>query len=79
MNRVLVDSVLDSVQTWLNGLTKRGAILGGEIAFLEEDNPTTELEQGNMLFRMSVGFAVPAQKIQFTVQFNPDYFSSLFE
>lgn len=79
MNRVLVDSVLDSVQTWLNGLNKRGAILGGEIAFLEEDNPTSELTQGNMAFRLSVGFAVPAQKIQFTVQFNPDYFATFFE
>ena len=79
MNRVLVDAVLDSVQNWLNGLNKRGAILGGEIGFLEEDNPTTELTAGNMTFRISVGFAVPAQKIQFTVQFNPDYFNSFFE
>ena len=79
MNRVLVDSVLDSVRTWLNGLAKRGAILGGDIAFLEDDNSVTELEAGNMLFRMDVGFAVPAQKIQFTVQFNPNYFTALFE
>ena len=79
MNRVLVDAVLDSVQLWLNGLTKSGAILGGEIAFLEDDNPQTELSAGNMLFRLNVGFAVPAQEIEFTVQFNPEYFSSLFE
>ena len=79
MNRVLVDAVLDSVQMWLNGLCKRGALLGGEISFLEEDNPTTELEAGNMTFRMSVGFAVPAQEINFTVQFNPNYFNNLFE
>ena len=78
MNRTLIDTVLDSVRIWLNGLAKIGAILGGEIAFLEEDNPTTELEKGNMTFRMDVGFVVPAQKITFTVQFNPDYFSALF-
>ncbi|MBR1645184.1 MAG: hypothetical protein IJ774_05425 [Selenomonadaceae bacterium] len=78
MNRVLVDAVLDSVRLWLNGLAKSGAILGGDIAFLEEDNPTNELALGNMVFRMDVGFAVPAQKIQFTVQFNHEYFSALF-
>ena len=79
MNRVLVETVTDSARTWLNGLAKQGAILGGDIAFLEEDNPTSELEAGNMLFRMDIGFAVPAQKIQFTVQFNPNYFTALFE
>lgn len=78
MNRVLVDTVVDSVRTWINGLAKQGAILGGDIAFLAEDNPTSELEAGNMFFRMDIGFAVPAQKIQFTVQFNPNYFTTLF-
>lgn len=78
MNRVLVDTVIDSVRTWINGLAKQGAILGGDIAFLSEDNPVSELEAGNMLFRMDVGFAVPAQKIQFTVQFNTNYFETLF-
>ena len=78
MNRVLVDTVLDSVRIWLNGLAARGAILGGEIAFLEEDNPTSELTQGHMLFRMNVGFAVPAKKIEFTIQFDSSYMSTLF-
>ena len=78
MNRVLVDTVIDSVRTWINGLAKQGAILGGDIAFLSEDNPVSELAAGNMLFRMDVGFAVPAQKIQFTLQFNTNYFETLF-
>ena len=78
MNRVLVDSVVDSARTWLNGLASRGAILGGDIAFLEEDNPVTELTQGHMTFRINVGFALPAVNITFNVQFDSSYFSTLF-
>ena len=79
MNRVLVETVVDSARTWLNGLAKQGAILGGDVAFLEEDNPKSELMKGNMTFRMDVGFTVPAQKITMTIQFNPNYLSTLFD
>lgn len=78
MNRVLIDSVLDSARIWLNGLAAKGAILGGDIGFLEEDNPATELSKGHMTFRLNVGFCVPAVKINFVVQFDPSYFSTLF-
>lgn len=78
MNRVLVDTVLDSAGTWLNGLTSRGALLGGQIACLEEDNPATSLTKGEIVFRLNVGFAIPAVNITFNVQYDSSYTSTLF-
>lgn len=78
MTRVMIDAVLDSVRIWLNGLTARGALLGGDIAFLEEDNPASELTKGKITFRLKLGFVVPAVEIEFLSQFDVSYLQTLF-
>ena len=78
LNKRLITTITDSVQIWLNGLAAQGAILGGEISFDEEDNALTDLIDGHIRFHLNVGFVVPAEYIQFDLEFDTDYLKTLF-
>lgn len=77
-NRRLIDSVVDSVNIWLNGLTARGALLGGRVEFLKEENPDTDLLQGIIRFHVYWASPVPGQEIDFTLEYDVSYLSTLF-
>ena len=78
INRRLIETVESSVQQFLNGLAADEAILGGTITFAEEDNPLTNLIDGKIKFHLDVGFVVPAENIQFDVEFDPSWYETLF-
>lgn len=74
-----IDRVLDRAGCWLNGLSSgRGALLGGEIAFLPEDNPNSQLADGIIIFRVSICPPAPARVIQFTLSYDVNMYSNLF-
>lgn len=77
LNRRLVDTILDEVNLYLNGLTAQGVLLGGRIAFMAEDNPVTDLADGKMVFRIYVGLVTPARSIEFRLAFDVNYLSTL--
>ena len=79
INRRLVETVVDSANIWLNGLTARGAILGGRVEFLDTENPKTDLLDGTIRFHVYVAPPTPAREIDFVMEYDLDYFSSLFE
>ena len=79
INRRLVETVVDSANIWLNGLTARGAILGGRVEFLDTENPKTDLLDGTIRFHVYVAPPTPAREIDFVMEYDPDYFSALFE
>lgn len=78
ITRVLIEAIETGCQQYLNGLAASGYILGGEIRFDEGSNPITELIQGNIKFDLSIGFAVPAQSIEFSIEFDPSLYETLF-
>ena len=78
INRRLVQSIVNSVQLWLNGLTAREHILGGRIEFNESENPTTSLLEGKLTFHLFIGYLVPAQELEFLLEFDVNYFQELF-
>lgn len=78
MNRRLVDSVTESLQTWLNSLYNEGATLGAEVQFRHEENPTTELLAGHMVFHLFIAPPPPAEWIEFRLEFNVSYLNTLF-
>lgn len=79
LNRRLIDSIVDSVNIYLNGLKGQGAILGGECIFAEADNPTTELLDGHATFRVYWTPPPPAEQIEFLIEFDAENLSALFE
>ena len=78
ISRRLIEVVESSVQQFLNGLAASECILGGTVTFAEEDNPLIELIAGNLKFHLDVTFVVPAQCIQFEIEFDPTAYQSLF-
>lgn len=76
INKRQVESVIDEVNLFLNGLTSRGILLGGRIAFMEEDN--TDLADGKIRFRIYFASPTPARSIRFVLSYDVSYFATLF-
>jgi len=78
MNRRLIESIVDSVNIYLNGLKGAGAIIDGECVFAEADNPTTSLLDGDMTFRIYWTPPPPAESIQFVIEYDATALAALF-
>ena len=79
INKRLIQTVVDSENIRLNGLVASGALLGGRIEFLEEENPTTDLLDGIIRFHTYITPPTPAREIENVIEYDPSYFSTLFE
>lgn len=78
MNKAFIKTIMDSANIWLNGLAKRGVILGGRIEFREDENTTTDLMDGIIRFHVYLTPPSPARDIEFVQEYDPDYISTLF-
>jgi phage tail sheath protein FI len=78
LTRRLVETVLDSNNIWFNGLAAREIILGGRVTFDETENPVTDLMDGIGKFHVFVTPPSPAREIDFIMEYDPAYLSSLF-
>lgn len=79
LNKRLIESTLDRAQIWLNGLVARGALVGGRVAFLEAENPVTDLADGKIRFHVYICPPTPAREIEFIQEMDVSYFKTLFE
>lgn len=77
-NKRLIETVVDSANIWLNGLSAKGALLGGRVEFREDENTTTELMDGIIRFHVYLTPAAPARDIEFVMEYDPGYISALF-
>jgi len=73
-----IETIVDSIGMWFNGLTSRECILGGSIEFLSGDNPTADLIDGIVRFRVKLAPPSPMRDIEFTLEYDPSYLSALF-
>lgn len=78
VNRRLIETIMDSVNIWLNGLAARQFILGGRIEFQTDENPTTDLMDGIITFHVYVTPPSPAREIKFILEYDPAYIQTLF-
>ena len=53
--------------------------LGGRVEFLESENPVTSLEDGIATFHVYVTPPVPNRDLEFVLEYDVNYFSTLFE
>ncbi len=77
--RRLVQTIVNSEQINLNSLTASEAILGGRISFLQSENSITDLMNGKIKFHVYLGLAMPAEEIDFDLEYDPNYVEVLFE
>lgn len=78
LRRRLIETVCDTFNVWLNGLTAREYILGGRVEFLWKDNTTTDLMDGIGRFRVFFTPPSPARELEFILEYDPGYLSTLF-
>lgn len=79
IRRVLIDDIVTSCNMWFDGLVSSGALLGGRIEFPPELNPATSLMSGKIVFRVFICPPVPAAEIEFQLEYDPQYLSTLFD
>lgn len=77
-NKRLIETVVDSANIWLNGLTAKGALLGGRVEYREDENTTTDVMDGKIRFHVYITPPAPARDIEFIQEYDPDYISALF-
>jgi len=73
MTRILVDSIVDSANIWMNGLTGSGYIMGGRVEMIEAENPVTNLMAGIVKLHVYITPPSPAQEIDFTLEYDVSY------
>ncbi|MBQ7516020.1 MAG: phage tail sheath family protein [Schwartzia sp.] len=78
MNKRLVETIMDSANIWLNGLTAKGALLGGRVEFRSDENTTTDLMDGKIKFHVYMTPPSPAREIEFVQEYDPEYIQALF-
>jgi hypothetical protein len=77
-NRILIDNVVDTLNLMFSGWASRGYIAGARVAFRPQDNPTTNLQNGKVLFRIFFGGWPPAEDIEFMLEFDTSFLQTLF-
>lgn len=76
-NLRLIDSVVSTINIWLNGLAGAGALLGAKVYFRKEDNPKTDLAAGRIKFYVRYLAPLPAEDITFVLEVDTSYFDAL--
>lgn len=77
-NKRLIESIVTSANIWLDSLTSAGALLGARVAFLPEDNATTDLMDGILKFHIYMTPPPPAREIDWIQEYDPNYLATLF-
>lgn len=78
-NPYLTETLVDSENLYLNGLTAAGYIAGGAIEYLSGDNPIENVMEGQVVFRTNIAFWTPAEYIENNIIFNPALIQAAFE
>lgn len=78
LRRRLIETVQDTFNIWLNGLTAREFILGGRVTFEDTENPTSDLMAGKVRWHVYVTPPQAAHELDFIMEYDPDYLSTLF-
>jgi phage tail sheath protein FI len=73
----LVVDIRDTVQSYLDLLVGRGALLGGRVWFDPELNPVTALQAGQLTLDFDIEPPAPIERLTFRAHRNGDYYETL--
>lgn len=77
ITRRAIDSVVNSANTYLNGLTNLGALLGGRVEFNASENTEEAIMSGQINFHCYITPPSPAREINFILQYDTTYLSQV--
>ena len=73
LTTALRDSILQTCNIWLGGLCGSGYLYGARCALLAEENPLTNLLAGHITLHVYNAPPVPAQRIDFILEYDVSY------
>lgn len=76
LKRVVIDAIVNSYNSFLAGLTGSGMLYGGEIRYVEGNNPTASLIAGKFRLDCKAASPVPAQQIDMYVEYDVEALTS---
>ncbi len=79
INRRLVDLVVGTMTSFLNGLVASGALVAGKIEFRSDENDPADLADGNITWHLTLTPPSPAQVLEFTLEYDPAALAGLFQ
>lgn len=74
----LRDAIINSFNSWLNGLTAEGKLYGGELEYIDETNPVTQLMGGVIRLDTKTASPIPTQRIDMHVTYSVDMLEAAF-
>jgi len=78
MTPLLVDNILDTCNIWLNGQVSAGHLLGARAVMLESENNPLDLMAGIIRIHVYITPPIPAQQIDFTLEYDTEYIKAAF-
>lgn len=78
LNRRQVQSVINTIQVWLNGLVAREYLIAGTIEFRDVENPITDISDGISRFHVKITPPPPNRDIEFIIEYDPAALAALF-
>lgn len=76
INRRLMDTVVDEINIWLNGLVGSGYLYGARVDAPEEENTKENLQAGIIKVHIYIASPSPAQEINITLEYDASYVAS---
>jgi phage tail sheath protein FI len=75
-----IETIIDSVNVWLNGLASREFLIGHpHVEFDSDDNPTTDLLAGIARFHVYITPPPAMKELEFILEYDVSQIASLFE
>lgn len=72
----LRDAIINSYNVWLDSLKASGKLLGGQIEYISEMNPVTQLLAGKFVLNGEVAAPVPTENIEFHIAYSAEMLKS---
>lgn len=69
---VMRDAIINSFNSYLDGLTHDGKLYGGEMRYIPDNNPTADLLGGKLRLDTKMAAPVPAQEINMYMEYDVD-------
>jgi Bacteriophage tail sheath protein len=77
-NRRLIDLVVGTITSFINGLIAAGALVDGKIEFRSDENSTIDLSDGKVTWHVTLTPPSPAEEMDFTLEYDPSALAGLF-
>lgn len=78
ISRRQAQGICDELNIWFNGLVASNNMVGGRVEFRNEDNPSDNLTNGHVKYKVFLAESAPAEYQEFNLEFDVTYYDNMF-